>query len=688
MKITQGWSGWRLSPIALPTLLVCISYGLLLLTLADVLMIWVLVLGYCACVVSVIALHPTNHPPLARTVNLLAVLSLFALFWFGLSIGVLDCMINLLATACALKLMQLRTKRDFHILICTCLFLIGCSFISALGIMAWLGLIGVLILLLLSATLYHSHPVSIPQSIRFVFLVLSQALPIAIMLFLLLPHLPPLWQMPTSQSSQTGLSESVTPGEIAELAKSSDLAFTATFTHSSHIPTTSQRYWRAIVMEDFNGKTWSVSEKRIHAEHQLKSMGKAPPLSSHLAPSATPALSYEIMVEPTHQKWLYSLALSSVDNRLNTSELETFFDYTIRAKTPITVKKVFYFHYQPSMVINNQISGFEKQLNLTVEKQQNPQTQAWAATLKAQFTSPKEIADALMRYFSEQSFRYTLQPNAMPLNPVDTFLFEEQAGFCAHYAGAMAYTLRAAGVPARLVTGYHGGEILNDTTIEVRQYDAHAWVEVLIDEQWYRYDPTGAVAPSRLLYNLEHALMTFGEQADTNFISVMGNAALFIQLQQWIRKVDYAWSKWVLGFDQNMQGDLLEQLLGKMTTLKMSLVLLGALGGIGLMLILYFVPFKRMQNQHPSPYHYYYLATLALVEKHTHTSRGHVTPRQYTQQVAALLPAEVRNALDEQHQLYSQVMYEGIAPSYTLNDKFKQLYRVVKRALRRAKKKP
>ena len=129
----------------------------------------------------------------------------------------------------------------------------------------------------------------------------------------------------------------------------------------------------------------------------------------------------------------------------------------------------------------NGIGNFEAQLNLQVSTNGNPEARAWGQTLANQYSNAQELVNAVMREFNQGGFRYTLSPNAMPVDPVDSFLFEQRAGFCAHYAGAMVYVLRAAGVPARMVTGYQGGSALSDNVLQVRQYDAHARVEALID---------------------------------------------------------------------------------------------------------------------------------------------------------------------------------------------------------------
>jgi len=664
-------------------LMLAIAYGVLLFTLTDELMAWVIVLGMCALVVRVLVFLRSSQLPHSRTINLLAVLSLFALTWFGFSIGLLNSMINLLAVAFALKLILLDSKRDFHLLFCTSLFLIGCGFISALSMVAWVGYLGVLIFLLLALAYYHGPVTPFSSSAKFVATLVVQAIPIAALLFLVMPQLPPLWQMPTSKSQQTGLSDTVTPGDIASLAKSSDLAFTATFQSNDDIPLPQQRYWRALVMEDFNGKTWSISDRRKQAERQLSLLQKTPPLTQILTADTASTTAYEMIVEPTKQNWLFSLALSEPDNAKNTIFVNTQFDYTLRSSTPLMSKKSFYFTYVPSATIENAAGDFERQLNSLLPATTNEETRAWALALKQQHTTPTELANAIMNYFRLQGFTYTLEPNAMPVDAIDTFLFEEKAGFCAHYASAMTFALRAAGVPARMVTGYQGGEQLDDNVLQVRQYDAHAWVEALIDNKWQRFDPTSMVAPSRLSFGLEQALADFGEKRTSGLLGDLSEGALFMTLQNWMRQMDYQWSKWILGFDANKQKDLLEDLLGQITTKKMTAVFLSSLSIVGVILLVYFFPIKRQPNL---PKHQrIYRNALALVEKRTGVNRHHLSPQQYLEQVDSYLTHDTKASLHSMTALFNESVYSAESDNLDkshLTSMMKKHFDTVKKSLR------
>ncbi len=667
-------------PQSVAILLLCTAFSLILSTLTSPLMIWVLMLSGCAVVVRIAGLSTLHSLPTSRTVNLLAVLAVFALSWFGFSVGLLDSMINLLTVACALKIMLVKNKRDFHLLICTCLFLIGCGFISSLSVFAWIGYTGILALLLVATAIYHGAGVSILRSFKFVSVLIVQAFPIALLLFLLLPQLPPLWQMPTSKSTETGLSDTVTPGDIASLASSSELAFSATFNSEEEVPDAPFRYWRAMTLEHFDGKTWSISDKRKQAEQQLAIMGRSTPLSTLSEKTESLVIDYELIVEPTQQRWLFALEPSSPNNFQNSISVSTLFDYTLRANTPISSKKAFYLRYFPDAPIINGIGNFEAQLNLQVSKNGNPEARAWGQVLANQYSNAQELVNAVMREFSQNGFRYTLSPNAMPVDPIDSFLFEQRAGFCAHYAGAMVYVLRAAGVPARMVTGYQGGSELSDNVLQVRQYDAHAWVEALINGKWIRFDPTSMVAPSRLSFGLEHALEELGESRDTTILSEFGNSVFFATLQGWFQQLDYSWSKWVLGFDNAAQTNMLEELLGALTPQKMRAVFLSALGLTGLILALYFLPKK--QKDHLSPSYRILQKAIQLVETETGVQRDNKTLSAYIKQTSAYLPPHAARSFKKLCELFEREHYAKSTASANRHGAMKLQLKTLKQSLK------
>jgi hypothetical protein len=159
----------------------------------------------------------------------------------------------------------------------------------------------------------------------------------------------------------------------------------------------------------------------------------------------------------------------------------------------------------------------------------------------------------VLDWFNREAFVYTLAPPFLERDPVDLFLFDERRGFCEHYASAFVLLLRAAGIPARVVTGYQGGTMNpQGGYLIVRQSDAHAWAEALVDGRWLRFDPTAAVAPSRIELGLGGALPV-GERVP--FLARLDST--------WLRDVrltwdafNHDWRRNVVGFNYDRQRSL------------------------------------------------------------------------------------------------------------------------------------
>ena len=547
------------------------------LSLIEPVLIWIQILVICAVIMRfALFLNIQKHLPSVRTINLLAILSALVLAYSGWRLGLLLGMLNLLVMASALKLMTMRKYQDYFRLITAIFFLIACGFIFQQSIL-YSFIYSLTVFLILLSLAFHIAPKTKfkNQSYR-IGIQCLQATPIAILLFMVIPKIDPLWRMPSAKNAETGLSESVTPGDIADLSQSTELAFRASFEGS--IPTPQQRYWRAIVLERFDGHTWSVAPQRKTSKELHWQMNQ--PFTPELQGAF---FNYEVIAEPTHQPWLFALDIASS----NSTDTWLSRDYQLQRPSPMQTQYKYQVksYFQTHLV--DGIENLDKQLNLQTPRDGNPRTKELVQQLRATYPSDLDFINAVNNYFNEGNFRYTLRPFAMPHNPVDQFLFEDKAGFCAHYAGAMAYIMRLAGIPARMVTGYLGGEMRGNDYMSIYQYDAHAWVEILQEGKgWVRYDPTSLVSPERVLYGLEEAVAYENSfLADAPFaLAKLKNIEWINQLRVLLADTDYLWSKWLLGFDQRKQLDLFESIVGNLSPYRIAGLTLAVMLCIGLLL--------------------------------------------------------------------------------------------------------
>ncbi len=365
---------------------------------------------------------------------------------------------------------------------------------------------------------------------------LIQGTPLALLLFVVFPRLPgPLWSLPDDAVAKTGLSDSMSPGTIGNLSQSDEVAFRVEF--EGAIPHRNQRYWRGPVLSVFDGRSWTLAESQISVR----------PTTDRQA-----GIGYSVMLQPNKQKWLFALDYAtsrprSIAANANDSRVLATMTSDLQLLSRSAVTRVTRYA-QRSSLSDRFVPVRRPSSLLTQTAGVNIRTIAFAKELREKSSSDTAYVQAVLNWFNQEKFHYTLQPSLLGSQPVDEFLFDTRTGFCEHYSSAFVVLMRAAGIPARVVTGYLGGEMNEDYMI-VRQSDAHAWAEVFINGAWQRYDPTGAVAPSRVDSSLAAAL------ADGEPLPLMARAG-----NDWLKrlrlnmdKMNHDWQRLVVDFNNESQ---------------------------------------------------------------------------------------------------------------------------------------
>ncbi|MBV7315077.1 DUF3488 and transglutaminase-like domain-containing protein [Shewanella sp. NIFS-20-20] len=505
-------------------------------------------------------------------------------------IGALNALMNLLILGYGLKFIEIRRQRDIHAIVLVGFFLVALSFIDNQSIGA--GVMMLIIVTLNITTLMSLYISQIHPSIALFaiskWLLISA--PLALVLFLIIPRLPPLWLTPQLGGATTGLSDSMALADINQLTRSDSLAFNVSF--DGAIPPPAELYWRAIVLEQFDGERWTQRPDVKSAEQSLLS-----PPDPRVYPGG--GKQYQVIMEPSYQSWLVSLdtGFSRSDEAYNT------FQYRLLASKKVVQKLAYRVRSVSQYVMDEQLTPLQLTSNLALPAQRNPQTLALANKFRQQYPDPQARLSAIMQHFQIEPYYYTLTPPRLGPAQIDDFLFTHKRGFCGHYASALVYLARASGMPARIVSGYQGGEISADNSfVSVYQYMAHAWAEVWIAKQgWVRADPTAMIAPQRVEDGFD---AVFSPQqsylADSHLLAQrLQQQAWFIRLQEELRRVDYYWSQWVLGYNTDKQQQLLTQLLGDISPLKLALMIFT---GFATMAVLIFVlPHIAFRNRRHDP---------------------------------------------------------------------------------------
>lgn len=524
-------------------------------------------------------------------------------------IGALNALVNLLLLGYALKYIEMRQVRDVKVLVLVGYFLIGFSLLEYNSILNTLHLLLVSTIntcVLISLYQEQSQPAmeSLPKGrdnvrmtrskssllnlsqFKFSLKLLAQSLPLALILFVVFPRLPPLWLMPSMDNARTGLSNEMAFGDISKLTRSAELAFRVGFDSKSQGRLANQDlYWRTLVLDEYDGETWR-QHPSMQAIQTLVRQVKPTQPTPDLQGQNNKSIAYNIISEPSYQKWLYGLDVATSDD----PKLTMLPDHRLYALNDITQRFSYAVVSYPNAVMDRELSKTIASISLQLPKGLNPQTLALAAQFKRNYPEPKDRLAAMMGYFNRQAFFYTLSPPSLGKQQVDDFLFNNKAGFCAHYASALVYMARATGLPARVVTGYQGGEYNPEAGYySVYQYMAHAWAEVWLEGQgWQRFDPTAMIAPERILDGFDASFDGASSYlSDTLFTSLRFKHTPWLnELRYKLASLDYYWSLWVLGFDETKKQQVLDKLFGDISLSQLAMIILG-LSSIILLLIAY-----------------------------------------------------------------------------------------------------
>jgi transglutaminase-like putative cysteine protease len=449
----------------------------------------------------------------------------------------------LLALMGGLKLLETKTNRDVYVLILMVYFLS----LSALlvGDSFWLFgyLVGVCWLTtatLLRLTVSGRGPdwrASLIYSAR----VLLHAMPLALVLWLFFPRFSsPLWQIPDNgRRASSGLSDTLSPGDITDLALSDEIAFRVRFTGS--VPPPSERYWRGPVLHDFDGHTW---------RRDIQGFATPPAL-----PPEGASYNYTVSIEPNRHNWVFVLdwpAQWDLPHGALTG------DYMLVQPTPLLRLTDVAVTSRTRLAAAGALGAMTRQRDTGLPGGPNPRARDLALRLRGANPADGDFVRAVLGLFHNEPFYYTLTPPALADNSVDGFLFDSRRGYCGHYASAFAVLMRAAGIPARVVTGYVGGTLnrFADYWI-VRQSSAHAWDEIWIDGRgWLRVDPTAAIAPERV----ERGLHQDPGADDYASIDLPGTSNWFADLRLRLDAFQQFWREHILQFDQASQLSLLSWL--------------------------------------------------------------------------------------------------------------------------------
>lgn len=514
--------------------------------------------------------------PARRVVIALLLLGCGLTWWQHRTLLNRDAGLTLLVLLCALKSLEWRTPRDLGVLFYLGLFAVLAAFLGdqslatalAMGVAVW-GLLAARVLAHLPEDGAHTSSQPAPSAPLRTALALSVrlmavGLPLVVALFLFFPRLAPLWGVPDAGRARTGLSDQLQLGDLGELAQDERVALRVRF--PATVPPPEALYFRGPVLSLPEGTGW-----RARASSPAELAAAVEPAEPTSPPAL--ALDYDMTVEPLRLttlpllEWTRSAPTLS-DRRGPLQPHPTDLQWRREGGFPERLRVQG--RAWPDAGGAGRLTGARDAAFYTALPQgAHPRTRAWAAAWQREQglagAAPGAIVPALLAHIRRQAFVYTLAPGLGGAQPVDSFWLDHREGFCEHYASAFVVVLRTLGVPARIVTGYQGGEFNPlDGVLEVRQADAHAWVEYATPAgAWVRVDPTAAVAPERIRRGQRLALPPGPVAAALGEFSpalLQGALAALAQTRALWGALDHAWNGWVLGHSRQRQLDWLARL--------------------------------------------------------------------------------------------------------------------------------
>lgn len=565
--------------------------------------------------------------------------------WIGPEAGV-----AILIGAYLLKQLEMYSRRDAYVVIILSYFVLATSFLFSNSL--YLVLYSAVVMLLITGSLVgltRKGDQPVQMHLRTALILFSQSLPLLVALYFLFPRIGPIWNFSSGQAdASVGLSETMQMGDLGTLARSEKLAFRVDF--EGAMPAPRDRYWRALVFDDFDGTTWhalKVEDQYKLDEQQV--MAEA---------NAATAFQYDVYLEPTGQRWLMGLPLARFDG----VNVDVSAELMALRRTPVDNPLHYRVLSQLDFKLDAEGLSRERRLRFSsLPAGSNPRAQQLALQFWQQAgADPVRFAAQINRYFSTEPFYYSLRaPKLSSKHRIDEFLFTSREGFCVHYASTFVFMMRTAGIPARMVGGYQGGEYhpLGGYLL-VHQYDAHAWAEYWVPGQgWVRSDPTGAVAPQRVLEGAGAIAREQGWAESPLVQSSMLSNTFLNRTRLLLDYADYLWFKEVVSFSLEDQNKLLDDLLGGRAPWRIAL-LIGMILLATVAVLFLNEMIRNRQRQAADPVDRLFFQFLRKLEKRGVVRRPDESPQAYLLRVGKLWPDQSER-LEKVGYLYSEIKYAG-----------------------------
>lgn len=551
-----------------------------------------------------------------------------------------DASVALLISLAGLKFLETHQQRDLYVSVFIGFFIVLTGFLYSQSIPMAIYMLIVVVFLTAVLISFNDPENSLSTRARLVTagVIVLQSIPLMLVVFVLFPRVPgPLWGLPRdADRGLAGISDEMAPGSISQLTLSDQIAFRVKF--AGAVPDQSLRYWRGPVLWQTDGVKWTQDRPRRSAN--LVTYGGA-------------AVEYTVTLEATNQYWLFGLEMPVKPPE------DAIFTHDMQIRTRMPVRNITRYSLVSHTDYKYDLSDpAELSRALQLPQGYHPRAIALGKSWGDAGLTDQQIAGRALQMFNARDFYYTLNPPQYLQDTVDEFLFDSRRGFCEHYAAAFVVLMRAAGIPARVVTGYQGGMLNNiDNYLVVRQRDAHAWAEIwLAGHGWTRVDPTSAVSPARISEGIENALPDSIIDVPLGLRQSAMIRNLWRQIRNTYEAINNGWNQWVLSYDTKRQRSFLIRFGMKDVDWKgMTLWLVFATGTMFALVSLWLFRHPGKNGDPVQELYDIFCAKLAKVGIRRRISEG---PRDFAER-AGRLRTDLQRTVAEITGLYIAVRYAG-----------------------------
>ncbi|ABK98451.1 transglutaminase TgpA family protein [Pelobacter propionicus] len=418
-----------------------------------------------------------------------------------------DAVLSFFIAVVFLKWGEARKRRDYLLLIFAAVILTACGTLYWENLLNLLHMLLVVFLLTVSLVAIHSGDSALSGLffLRRSGLIFALGLPLMLLLFLTLPRIPgPLWDiglafglpvkaMLDRGAGDFGKATSMQPGGIHKASQQTGNVLVAEF--KGAVPYKSRLYWRGPVFWEYDGEKWNLPAGWDDRTRLLKRAIRTKKRLDRELHFRKDPVRYTLRVMPNGGRWLYGLDIPAAPapESFISDEYQLLSIRKIDDQEP-KFEMLSYLEYLTGVELGDE----QRKRGLSWSENSNPRLRALGAELAKKHKKTDAIVHQALRLLADGAYRfdagYVIPPGK---DSLDRFFFDEKRGGAEYLAGSFVMLMRAAGIPARLVSGYRGGTIIALTNfVIVKRADAHAWVEIWRDGKgWSRVEPKDIILP-------------------------------------------------------------------------------------------------------------------------------------------------------------------------------------------------